>query len=86
MSELADIDAKTAGTLAAFLRPVLSVGILLMIVRIVLSWYPQVNLLHVLCLALTFLQGLFEAGFTFVQGGPVSVAVPGSPISVSASK
>lgn len=41
--ELADIDAKTAGTLAAVLRPVLSVGILLMIVRIVLSWYPQVS-------------------------------------------
>ena len=40
--ELADVDAKTAGTLAAVLRPVLSVGILLMIVRIVLSWYPQV--------------------------------------------
>ena len=43
VSELADIDAKTAGTLAAVLRPVLSVGILLMIVRIVLSWYPQVT-------------------------------------------
>ena len=45
MFELADIDAKTAGTLAAVLRPVLSVGILLMIVRIVLSWYPQVRVL-----------------------------------------
>ena len=46
MFELADIDAKTAGTLATVLRPVLSVGILLMIVRIVLSWYPQVRVLE----------------------------------------
>ena len=43
--ELADIDARTAGTIATVLRPVLSVGILLMIVRIVLSWYPQARLL-----------------------------------------
>jgi hypothetical protein len=42
--ELADIDARTAGTIATVLRPVLSVGILLMIVRIVLSWYPQARL------------------------------------------
>ena len=50
--ELADIDARTAGTLAAVLRPVLSVGILLMIVRIVLSWYPQVRVLTAFGLAL----------------------------------
>lgn len=36
--ELADLDAKTAGTLAAVLRPVLSISILLFIVRIVLTW------------------------------------------------
>lgn len=36
--DLADLDAKTAGAIAAVLRPVLSVSILLFIVRIVLSW------------------------------------------------
>ena len=41
--ELADMDAKTAGTLALILRPVLSITTLLMIVRIVLTWYPQVR-------------------------------------------
>eukprot|EP00884_Botryococcus_braunii_P010066 jgi/Botrbrau1/19060/Bobra.0100s0084.1 len=40
---LADLDAKTAGNLAAVLRPVLSLSILLFIVRIVLSWYPQID-------------------------------------------
>lgn len=34
---LADLDAKTAETLAAVLRPVLSISILLFIVRIVLT-------------------------------------------------
>ena len=41
--ELADVDAKTASTIASLLGPVLSVGQLLMIVRIVLSWYPNIN-------------------------------------------
>lgn len=41
--ELADIDAKTAGTIASLLGPVLNLGQLLMIVRIVLSWYPNIN-------------------------------------------
>lgn len=41
--ELADIDAKTAGTIAHVLQPALAVAQLLMIVRIVLSWYPQVR-------------------------------------------
>ncbi len=42
--DLADIDAKTAGLLARILQPFLSIGILLMIIRIVLSWYPQVKI------------------------------------------
>ena len=42
VAELADLDAKTAATIAVVLRPVLSISTLLMIVRIVLSWYPQV--------------------------------------------
>lgn len=41
--ELADIDAKTAATIASLLGPVLNVGQLLMIARIVLSWYPNIN-------------------------------------------
>lgn len=43
--DVADIDARTAGLLAAVLQPFLSIGILLMIIRIVLSWYPQVSML-----------------------------------------
>lgn len=38
---LADVDAATAGLLALVLRPVLSISILLMIVRIVLTWFPE---------------------------------------------
>ena len=41
--ELADIDAKTAATIASLLGPVLNLGQLLMIARIVLSWYPNIN-------------------------------------------
>ena len=40
--QLADIDKQTAGAIAFVLQPVLSVSTLLMISRIVLSWYPQV--------------------------------------------
>ena len=40
--QLADLDGRTAGAIALVLRPVLSVSTLLMITRIVLSWYPQV--------------------------------------------
>lgn len=43
MGDIADIDAKTAKLLATILQPFLSVSILLMIIRIVLSWYPQVS-------------------------------------------
>lgn len=42
LGELAELDGKTAGLIARVLSPLLSVAILLMIVRIVLSWYPQV--------------------------------------------
>ncbi len=42
--ELADLDAKTAGAIARVVQPLLAVAQLLMIVRIVLSWYPQVGL------------------------------------------
>ena len=38
-----DIDGKTAGSIAAILGPVLSLSILLMIVRIPLSWYPNLD-------------------------------------------
>lgn len=41
--DLADIDAKTAGTIAKVLGPLLTIGQLLMIVRIVLTWYPNIN-------------------------------------------
>ncbi|GAB4815607.1 hypothetical protein N2152v2_008063 [Parachlorella kessleri] len=41
--ELADLDSKTAGAVSAVLRPVLSVACLLMIVRIVMSWYPEID-------------------------------------------
>ena len=41
--ELADIDAKTAATIASLLGPLLNIGQLLMIARIVLSWYPNIN-------------------------------------------
>ena len=41
--ELAGIDSSTASTLNLILRPVLSIASLLMIVRIVLTWYPEVD-------------------------------------------
>ena len=41
--ELADLDSKTAGAVSAVLKPVLSVASLLMIVRIVMSWYPEID-------------------------------------------
>ena len=40
---LASIDGRTAGQLAVVLGPLLSGFSLLMIVRIVLSWYPQID-------------------------------------------
>jgi len=40
---LADMDAKTAGTVAGVLGPLLTLAILLMICRIPLSWYPNLN-------------------------------------------
>ena len=41
---LADIDPQTAGRLALVLQPLLSLSIFLMLVRIVLTWYPNVKL------------------------------------------
>lgn len=41
--ELAGLNSATAGTLNTILRPVLSVSSLLMIVRIVMTWYPEVD-------------------------------------------
>ena len=37
------LDPATAGTVATALRPILSIGELMMVVRIVLTWYPDVN-------------------------------------------
>ncbi|CAL5220796.1 g2869 [Coccomyxa viridis] len=42
LGDIADIDANTAKLLATVLQPFLSISILLMIIRIVLSWYPQI--------------------------------------------
>lgn len=41
--ELAELDSKTAGTLSAVLKPLLSLASVLMIVRIVMSWYPEID-------------------------------------------
>ena len=51
IADVADIDAKTAGIIARVLQPFLSISILFMIIRIVLSWYPQVRSLKAACLA-----------------------------------
>lgn len=40
---LADLDPKTAATIASVLAPLLTISILLMICRIPLSWYPNLN-------------------------------------------
>ena len=41
---LADIDPQTAGRLAFVIQPLLSISVFLMLVRIVLTWYPNVKL------------------------------------------
>ena len=43
ISVAADMDAKTASLVASILAPVLTISILLMICRIPLSWYPNLN-------------------------------------------
>mmetsp|Transcript_39788 Transcript_39788/g.55255 ORF Transcript_39788/g.55255 Transcript_39788/m.55255 type:complete len:214 (+) Transcript_39788:99-740(+) len=43
MLVLAELDADTAGTLALVLRPVLALGSVLMIVRIVMTWSPDIK-------------------------------------------
>jgi YggT family protein len=61
MYEVADLDSNTAGLLATLLRPVLAITTLLMIVRIVLTWYPQVrhfDYCRFLSVAKTLLAGL----------------------------
>lgn len=40
---IADMDAKTASLVASILAPILTISILLMICRIPLSWYPNLN-------------------------------------------
>ncbi|GMH45959.1 hypothetical protein BSKO_13923 [Bryopsis sp. KO-2023] len=40
---LAALDAQTASALSTFLSPTLAVGQVLMIVRIVLTWYPELD-------------------------------------------
>jgi hypothetical protein len=41
--QLSDLDGRTAGAISLVLRPILSISTLLMISRIILSWYPQVR-------------------------------------------
>jgi YggT family protein len=44
LGELAELDAAAAGALALLLKPALSLASLAMIVRIVLTWYPEVDI------------------------------------------
>ena len=44
VGSLAEIDPKTAGLIALVLRPILAIGQLLFVVRIVLTWYPLVSM------------------------------------------
>ncbi len=43
VGDLAELDSATAATLALILNPSLSVYSLLMIVRIVMTWYPEID-------------------------------------------
>lgn len=43
IAELALLDSQSAGALSAVLKPALSLASLLMIVRIVMSWYPEID-------------------------------------------
>ncbi|KAL4425213.1 hypothetical protein ABPG75_009229 [Micractinium tetrahymenae] len=43
VADLALLDAQSAGLLSAILKPALSLTSLLMIVRIVMSWYPELD-------------------------------------------
>lgn len=43
VGDLAELDSATAATLALVLKPTLSVYSLLMIVRIVMTWYPEID-------------------------------------------
>lgn len=41
--ELAGLDSQSAGALSGVLKPVLTLSSMLMIVRIVMSWYPEID-------------------------------------------
>lgn len=43
VADLAALDSASAAALASVLRPLLSLSSLLMIVRVVLSWYPEID-------------------------------------------
>lgn len=43
LADLALLDAQSAGVLSTILKPALSLASLLMIVRIVMSWYPELD-------------------------------------------
>ncbi|EFN57133.1 hypothetical protein CHLNCDRAFT_13727, partial [Chlorella variabilis] len=40
---LAGLDSQSAGALSGVLKPVLTLSSMLMIVRIVMSWYPEID-------------------------------------------
>lgn len=43
VGNIAELDSATAGSLALILKPIFSIYSLLMIVRIVMTWYPEIN-------------------------------------------
>lgn len=43
LADLALLDAQSAGTLSAVLKPALTIATVLMIVRIVMSWSPEID-------------------------------------------
>lgn len=43
VGEVAELDSATAATLSLILKPTLSLYSLLMIVRIVMTWYPEID-------------------------------------------
>jgi YggT family protein len=43
VADVAGLDAQSAATLALVLRPVFSIGTILYVVRIVTSWYPNID-------------------------------------------
>jgi YggT family protein len=43
VGDISELDSATAGSLALILKPIFSIYSLLMIVRIVMTWYPEIN-------------------------------------------